>query len=300
MTVKRNVIAPERRAELSGASVYRITCDLPGCDCDQNNMFCERGFFSLFIQVINGIHFAEKTNLLPWVDFGNRKYCYTDQVNDQENFWNNYFKQKSPGKEDKIVTNKFNEVYPIRIWHRSYYRKMNRVIQNLEFSSKVEEYIQKAAVKIRNQKTLGIHIRGTDHFLEIPPPSAGEYIAAINKYLSSYDKLFVSTDDQEILNLLRDHFGEKVIYRQVERSEDGKALHRQQVNGYKRGLDVLTDCYCLAQCKRLILVSSNVSFASLLFNPEIPYSLIEHPEARWKRYKTLIVYLFDRWGIRKW
>ncbi len=305
MKEKRSVVSPKRLDELSKASTYVISCGIDGCPCGNPSDGCGRGFFSLFIQAMNGYVFAQDHGIQPYVDFGNTTYCYTDSSKEEKNFWNYYFLQSGPAEKlaSKSTLNRFIEVYPIRIWHRSYFREINKLaVSQLRFTPEVDKIMTEAASKIKQQKTLGIQLRGTDHKDEIKEVKPSSYIKVVRKYIADYDKLFVATDDKKLLEILKQNFGEKVFTHDVIRSADGKAVHLDTsiTNRYKLGLEVLLDSYCLAHCDRLILVSSNVSFAALLFNPEVPYEILERFETRLKRWKTLLVYLLDRLGIRKW
>ena len=304
MKEKRSRVSHKRLAELADASTYVICCGIEGCPCGSPSTGCERGFFSLFIQAINGIHFAKHHGLQPYVDFGNTTYCYSDPTRQLTNFWEYYFQQPEKQTTHKPRTiNRFIEVYPIRIWHRSYFRAINKsVVSKLQFTPEVDKIMNEAASSIRQQRTLGIQVRGTDHSDEITEVNPSKYIRAVKKHIHNYDKLFVATDDLALLQLLTKNFGDKVMTNHAHRSDTGKAIHLNTSikDRYRLGLEVLRDSYCLAHCDRLILVSSNVSFAALMFNPEIPYEILERFDTRIKRWKTLLVYLLDRLGIRKW
>lgn len=258
----------------------------------------------MFIQAINGILFANRYGLKPYIDFGNKTYCYSDPSKQSSNFWEYYFRQ--PGKQSMPLPrtiNRLNEVYPIRTWHRSYFREVNKsVVSQLQFTPEVDKIMNDAVSSITQQRTLGIQLRGTDHVVEVKEVKPSNYIRAVKKHIHNYDKLFIATDDSALLELLTKNFGEKVMTNHAHRSDMGKAIHLNTSieDRYILGLEVLRDSYCLAHCDRLILVSSNVSFAALMFNPEIPYEILERFDTRIKRWKTLLVYLLDRLGIRKW
>lgn len=304
--MKRSEPSKERREELAKKSIYRITCDIPGCTCDSDSKVCQRGFFSLFIQAVNGIDFAQRYHLNYHVDFGNMTYPYSDERMDSLNFWNYYFIQPIkmvPPSDPEAIVNQLHEVNPIRIWHRSYFRKIHeKIIMKLVYTGPVKKHLENQGRQFQNRKTLGVHIRKTDHALEIAPIHLKKFLRTIDTRIKHYDQLYVATDDVEVLDTLTARYGQKVLANEVMRSKGLESVHLSDIytDRYALGLEVLTDCYCLSRCDKLILVSSNVSFAVLLFNPEVPYILLEQPSAIWKRWKTLIVYLLDRWGIRKW
>jgi hypothetical protein len=302
---KRSTIAPGRLCELAAKEVvYVITCGIDECVCDCKDDRCERGFFSLFLQAINGIEFAARNGVAYHIDFGNRRYCYSDQERENPNFWNYYFEQpiQRISNENRQALNRFHELYPILIWDRAYFRKMNRYVRQLNFREGVRKHIEKAVGLLHNKNVLGVHVRCTDHRKEIRPVDLASYFGVIDKQIHRFDKLFLATDDTRTLELFRRRYDKKVCANDVIRSADSVGVHRNpEIRARQRlGLDVLADCCCLAACNEVTLTFSNVSYAALLFNPELPYTLLEKPSTKWKRIKTLIVYFMDKWGIRKW
>lgn len=301
---KRSIISPERVRELNQAELYVITCGIKGCTCEQKDDTCERGFFSLFIQAVYGIDFAVRNGISYHVDFGNMRYCYSDRRQDDANWWNYYFRQPTTKRPALLpsVVNRFHELYPLLIWDRSHFRRMNRYVQRLVFQEDVAKHIDSAREKLVNCNALGVHVRRTDHPDSVQPVEPDDYYRSIDKLIDRHDVLFLSTDDERIVSGFRKRYGTKVHVNDVKRSADAQAVHRNFENNHRwrLGLDVLTDCLCLASCKKLVLTFSNVSYAALLFNPEVPYILLEKPRTTWRRYKTLIVYFLDKWGIRKW
>lgn len=304
--MKRSVPVSERKEQLIPGSIYVITCKIANCPCSGRDVHCGRGFFSLFLQAINGIDFAARYKLIYHVNFGNCIYRYSESSFKDNNFWNYYFEQPLIDlkfEKRKVLINQFNEVYPLRIWHKSYFRYINRgVIQSLRFKENVSVLINEALLKFKDKKVLGIQVRLTDHGDEITPVVLSSYIKVINRYSKKFDQVFVATDDQPFLQRLVNTYGDKILFNDVIRSTDGEAVHTssKEQDRYKLGLDVLIDCYCLSKCDKLILVSSNISYCALLFNPEVPYLLMERTKTKIKRWKTLTVYLLDKWGIRKW
>ena len=121
------------------------------------------------------------------------------------------------------------------------------------------------------------------------------------KHEGKYDKFYIATDDQQVLNTFIETWGDRVIYQQATRAHDQQAVHTDFRNQdrHKLGLEALTDAYMLASCQRCILVHSNLSYAPLLINPDLPYKLLETAESRRYRWRTSLLYWLDRWGIRK-
>lgn len=299
---KRSAISDSRAKRLRASDVYVICCGVEGCTCGLENGRCERGFFSLFLQAIYGIDFAERNGIPYHIGFNNCLYCYSEKEND--NIWNYYFEQPIrviPSHYASAI-NLFHEIYPLRIWDRNHLRKMNRHVSLLKFHDSIHARVRSAKQAVIQGKTLGVHVRRTDHPVEVAAVPLKSFFRTVDKHIAQYDSLFLSTDDTGVVDSFRDRYGDKVRINSATRSDDAVAVHRDFRRTTRRelGLEVITDCLCLAACDRIIITCSNVSYAALLFNPDIAYTLLERPYTAWRRYKTLIVYFLDKWGIRRW
>jgi hypothetical protein len=150
-------------------------------------------------------------------------------------------------------------------------------------------------------KTLGVHIRGSDHSQEVPAVHLDSYLKLLRNS-KDFDKFFIATDDNRVLNYLIKEFGEdRLIYQNAVRSDSLEGVHTDFSfkDRYRLGLEVLADCYALSVCRKTLLVHSNVSYGALLLNPELPYQLLETKGSLFKRWKTTIIYLLDRWSMRR-
>ena len=303
MKFKRSAPAPERLQEIRDASYYEVCCGTDDCVCSHPGTFCERGFFSLFLQAVYGICFARQYGLTPLINYGNIRYAYSDPATGEPNFWRYFFEENDIAGESGILRNQLREVFPLRIWVRIHLREIHReVIKTLRFRQEVQVHLDQQVKAIDNKKVLGIHWRGTDHPSEIPPISEKRILRSIENKMVRYDALFVATDEKNFLNRMQKRFGNKVLESGAFRSDTGKAIHRdpKRPRGIKIGLDALTDCYCLSRCTEVMLVPSNLSYAVLLFNPEIQYTLLAKRKIKLNIIRTSLLYLLDRWGIRKW
>jgi hypothetical protein len=123
----------------------------------------------------------------------------------------------------------------------------------------------------------------------------------LQAHLNSYQKIFIATDEKATIEALRNEFGDRLVFQQAIRSDSQQAIHTDLSiqDRYRLGLEVLADCYALAACDKAILVHSNVSYGSLLLNPNLNYTLLETKESWAHRWKTGLLYSLDRWGIRR-
>lgn len=119
----------------------------------------------------------------------------------------------------------------------------------------------------KNDKVLGIQIRGTDKITElprIPEINILNHIDNAFKEDPSLTKIFIATDDIVYLNLVINNYGiENVIYNTLNLiSHDGQPLHTTN-NRQKINLEVMSDVYLLSKCDYILYSFSNVSFLAL-------------------------------------
>ena len=157
----------------------------------------------------------------------------------------------------------------------------------IRLNKKTKEYIEENISGIlRNGKMLGVHARGTDfnvgtrdHPIVITPK---EYLIKAKELFvnGQYDRIFLATDDANILKLFEKELGDSLLYyKDVFRSEDHRGAHiiqsDQPLHYYKQGLEVLRDVYTLANCDALICGLSQVSFAARYVNLALGKSFYE-------------------------
>jgi len=304
---KRSSIDKDRLDLLkSKDTVYLITCHQYEFYCKSHNTGrCRRGFFSLFLQAVYGIQFANRMDLLYYVDFGNLIYSYSEgeKFYGNENFWEYYFEQDPIKPKSNVVYNTKFENFPLRVWNKRFIRKLHQtVISNLRFKNDIQEDIEAIKKRFNEVKVLGIHVRKTDHYHEIEPANDSTILKLVDKHIASFDRLFLATDDALVLEGFEHKYGDKLMYNSFYRSSGNVAIHDNgdNSNGYQLGKEALLDCYSLSFCDFTILSPSNLSYCALVLNPDLPYELAESRSARWYRFKTLGAYYLDKWGIRKW
>jgi hypothetical protein len=303
---KRSIISPERKFLLSKPNaVYIITCYDAEYFCTTHEQGCWRGFFSLYLQVVHGIAFAKKNGLTYQVNFGNLIYRYSDErkFKGDRNFWNYYFEQPSIHEGSEKILNVRHENYPLCVWNRSFVRQLNKeAVSQIKLKGEIKLAVDTLQFAFKDINVLGVHIRKTDHFNEVKPAPVATYYKSVEKRIKNYDKLFVATDDESILQLFRERYADKIIFNSFARTTGQVPLHGNMgfEDRYQLGLEALLDCHTLSACKFAILSPSNLSYAALLINPELKYTIIESWSACLKRWKTNIAFLLDRWNIRKW
>ncbi len=137
-------------------------------------------------------------------------------------------------------------------------------------SSRVQKQINHYQ-KIIGANTLGVLLRGTDYNY-VPyhqhPLDANECCFLIDKYLHHYhlDKIFLSTEDLNVYNLIKYKYGSKLIAIERERY-DGSKYYRQSI-GYFDNL-LMSECYLLESIlltKTIGIIASNCGASKSIKN----------------------------------
>ena len=134
----------------------------------------------------------------------------------------------------------------------------------------MREILNPASELLSKGKCLGVHVRGTDfnnNFNGHPKAiSVEKYISQVETIFSEnrYQYIFLATDEVQTVEEFREKFGEKLLYYDVLRSENGDSIHYEAVsvrhnNKYYLGMEILKDVYTLGNCYGLVAGFSNVS-----------------------------------------
>ena len=141
---------------------------------------------------------------------------------------------------------------------------------------------------------VGVHYRGTDsthgplgrlfdyRSFRVPYESyADEVQAALDARSPRAYQIAIATDEAPFIAFMRQRFGDRIVYVEgaPRASAGGKAIHLDDslpVSNYEKGRSALVDALLLASTHYLVKGRSNVSDASLVFNPRLPYSFCVH------------------------
>lgn len=144
------------------------------------------------------------------------------------------------------------------------YYKLNGCMEE-----KVQSYYN---AHFANKKILGIHCRGTDHPNNM---DVSRYIAEIASIATDYDYIFAASDEQRKIDVLKSHFGDKLLTYDTFRSPNGAPIHislRHMHNPRLIGEEALVEAYLLSKTDLLLLYTgSNVNFYVRAVNPHLPY-----------------------------
>ena len=255
------------------------------------------GFFSNFFYVLGHIVYAQKKNYIPVVDMENYKTLYNEDFlcKGTKNAWEYYFKEKSgitltdAYKSRNVI---LSDNYYLSQYVPSYVGFKESLLTSKDITTLHDVFFkyneiapeiletQDAYVKENfGETTIGIHLRGSDMFDCKGHPKPAE----VDNFLKKLDdiiennseaKIFLCTDENHYVSLLKEKYGEKVLTRDVYRSNDhaGKGIHLEdnqnirEYHKYNLGLEVLLDSLILSKCQYLIYGNSNVPLSAIIFN----------------------------------
>jgi hypothetical protein len=115
-------------------------------------------------------------------------------------------------------------------------------------------------------KTLGVHLRGTDKAGEVKSVDTLKLFTKIDFLISEkkINSIFLATDDERYLSLLSERYPELVLFDHNKTiSKNGKPIHFKK-NRRRINREVIQDCFILSRCPYFIYSFSNVSYLALI------------------------------------
>lgn len=243
------------------------------------------GFFSAFDSVLGALDFFDSTEFCKGleVDFQKRGLYYDPAYG--TNWWNYYFEpihlSKDPCESTRTILAYEQIMLSLYAQFDMPDERGHELIQKyIKLTQPLQEKLD-AFVETHFKDTfvIGIHYRGTDKKSEAPEVEYATIPKLISEELLNHPnaKIFVATDEAPFLEFMQGTFPEKIIALDAIRSADKTPVHVTTHNNgytdqdcYKKGEDAIPDCILLSKCSKLYKMASNLSDASLKFNPLIP------------------------------
>lgn len=264
------------------------------------------GFFSNYMWVLGHVIFARKLGYIPVVDMENYKTLYSENmpVNGELNAWNYYFENVGAAtlaeayKSGRYV---LGQDMPLHRYEGKYcvgsYRFPTRkaiayygpiIEKNLIIKKELKDSFEEVWLKnvSKDDKVLGIHVRGTDMKNNLGHPVPADISAYLDKARELLEnnpeitKVFLATDECNVIAIfekalqdtkwtlfMNDAFrvwdteGKKHVGVHETKVENARPFHK-----YLMGKEVLNDAYFLSKCDYLICGHSNVTNVVLLWN----------------------------------
>lgn len=202
------------------------------------NNSCDKGIFSLWREFLDAAVYVEKHKYKLIVDMSNTKnMLIKSPTNTDENVWDRYFKQENlseiNGKNQQVIYQGSVRPYLDTDWYDEMptspqklknWSKIAR--KHLVFSDELMRHYEnkKKQALFDGKRTIGIAIRREFEWgleCRIPvcfnhplPTKIEDYIRDAKEMLHEWecDKVFISTDDRETLDMFVREFGENCIF----------------------------------------------------------------------------------------
>ena len=264
------------------------------------------GFFSNYMWVLGHVIFARKLGYIPVVDMENYPTLYSEEepVFGEKNAWNYYF--ENVGKvslEEAYASGRYvmGQDMPLHKYEEKYcvgnYRFPTKkaaayyspiIEKNLVLKKNLTDQFEKEwnSRVSKEDKVLGIHVRGTDmknHLGHPVPAEVKTYLERARKILSQnpeITKIFLATDECDVKASFENAFeGTKwklfmnEAFRIWDTGEDKRTgIHETKIakpralHKYLMGKEVLQDAWFLAKCDYLLCGHSNITNVAILWN----------------------------------
>lgn len=227
--------------------------------------------------------YCKENNLKPFF-----KFTYEDS-NENEDYFSAFFQipdTEPPAKLKFITISTIGDL--------SFPKNYNKELDIVTANQLLQKYIvplKDIAVEVnsffdkelKGGNTLGVHYRNTDKKSEAPPVTYEYALKNIDECFIRkplLERVFITSDDKEFIEFMKNsHISSKVVFRNDSfRSNDGTAIHeRFDLNKYDINKDAIVNMLILTKCSFIIKTASILSSCSLLFNPEIPFIMLNKP-----------------------
>jgi hypothetical protein len=237
------------------------------------------GFFSNVFHVLCHLDKADALGMEPVVDFENFVTLYNEEEEllGTKNAWEYYYEPTSRVSLEDVYDSrhvflcdgKYPSGYPLDAACQARLRTV--VDRFIRIRPDIEQSVQEWITGF-GARTLGVHFRGQDQNRTQRHrygPTERQMVDVTREALSEgdFERIFVVTEDQRYLDLLRREFGSMVIATDSYRTSGENAYRTfpRPLHRYLLGREVLVDALLLSRCDSLVASGSNVSeFAKLV------------------------------------
>ena len=242
------------------------------------------GLFWLVNKTVMHIAYAEEKGYIPVVDYKSHVTQYTkDGELGKYNIWEMFFVQPAGyGLEDiehsrNVIINKMSPSprKKFLMGQQEFYDRPERIEffrdifkRNIFLNKETAAYLESMRYKYLGDgtRTVGVLSRGTDYVLLRPKghpvqPNTEMLIGDVRDTMEKYscDRVFLATEDADILNEFRKSFGNRLVYIDQKRTSkkemsgrkflaDERALDKER-NQQEEALQYLTAIHLLTQCQ---------------------------------------------------
>lgn len=240
------------------------------------------GLMALFTEFMRASVFAMEQGYIPFIDMQNSVNMYLEAEDfGKKNAWEYFFTQPKEiaGKSIEEIYRNENVMIASKFFRASRNRNVvddKKALENLRNIYHNHFKMQETALKEfcseyqrifgeDRDSVVGVIFRGTDyknmnpanHYIQ---PELEEFVSFCDSYMQERNckRLFIATEDAEVLEYFKGVFGEKLLYtNQLRYSDTGNKFlyqitNKRENDKYIRGIEYLTALYCLTKCDYLI------------------------------------------------
>lgn len=277
----KDLIAYSRKKRLPGIARRRSKKGVYAIELDSDWI----GLGARIVKTLELLLYCDERGLVPVMQYG-----YREKGNSHPDYFGELFQYKQPPADAANI--QFTAVRDLDELGWDYNVKMSLKIArplfdkylsfNPEVLAEVDSFVRE---NFGTDKVLGVHYRGTDKAGEahlVAKEQLLVFIKDILKERPQLQKVFVSTDDQKILQyLIESDIPVPVIFRQdAVRSDDGDQFHRKkEISKSVVNRDAIVNMLLLSRCSFLLKTASILSDCSVIFNPSLEIKVISFPHS---------------------
>ena len=247
------------------------------------------GLFAEFLAVVGALAQVEQYPAIHaglHVDFGDQGLYYDRAMG--SNWWEYFFEPIEFGTRAGALVTPITDTHEHdQLTYHAETMPRNRaheiIARHVRPKPKIKELVENyVRENFGGAFVIGLHYRGTDKHEEAPRVPYDVVVSEINAAIDGAGtdriKIYVATDEQAFLDFMVERFPERLIFRPMFRSADGRPIDvTNSDSNYKKGEDAIVDCLLLSRADRLIRTASNLSLCSTFFNPGTPEVLLNRP-----------------------
>lgn len=259
------------------------------------------GLCSFIITNLGGINYSIDNGLIPLIDMKNHKNPY---IKDEEvgvvNAWELFFEQpmefelKNAGR-NAIVIDGCNVLRPtlsmdfltnsflVEYWRNMFHKY-------IRFQPHIKEVLENCYEKLFDsvdlKDVIGVLCRGTDYRMIRPKnhpvqPDNEYMISLVKNKMREYNKtkVFLVTEDQEIVNAFLNEFGNNLFFCEGNRYQLSESIFLAEFiknkgnDNLQQGLEYLSSIYCLSKCHVMVAgrTSGSVVAHLMSYNNQIAH-----------------------------
>ena len=239
------------------------------------------GIFSNLTFVLNYILVSKKKNFIPIIDMKNFPTIYNEKnkIFSFNNAWNYYFKALNNYSLKEVYKSKnvyfsnsfFEKGMSLDMTNKKLRNQFKEIIINKKLQQKANNFSN--CVFKKNDRVLGVHFRGSTYKVargHALPPTPKLMIENINLLIKRfrYNKLFIVTEEQKYLDILRNEYGNKCTFYNSYRMDklDSFKIYPRKYHRYKLGEETVVETLILSKCAGLTYIKSNVVSAAICFS----------------------------------